>query len=119
MDIFEDLSAAFAAFSQLQVGEAFYEVLYASIVWKKAWIHVTYFLVFHFWMAFLFGDLFFGLLLEFSQDFYNDDDDDESPHISSQHTPKLSILSINTLHFITDVFGAYQQFQESFRSTNQ
>ena len=74
---FDNLSSAFATFSQLQVGEAFYEILYQSIIWKKSWIPVLYFMIFHFVMAFLFADLFFGLLLEISHEFIDDQDDED------------------------------------------
>ena len=97
-NIFADMGSAFTAFSQLQIGEAFFEILYESIVWRKAWRYgVIYNIVYHFVMVFFIGDLFFGLLLSVIEDLFSeepcddedDDDDEEEEDVSaaSDETP--------------------------------
>ena len=86
--VYDNLSCAFAGFSQTLVGEAFYELAYTSIIWKRSWAPVWYFLTFHFIIAFLLADLFFGMLLDGSKaadvmlEDYGDEDDQDDDNIN-------------------------------------
>lgn len=56
----------------------------ASIQWNGTWKAAIYFIVFHFVMAFFYADLFFGLLLDISEEFMSDEQDDNDDDDDNQ-----------------------------------